>query len=188
MTHSLYLLSIVLFSLSLTACVNYGEKATESSLASTQEQAVEAPERVEATAAAKQTAPAAPVPQEQAKPIDDEHQKAVNELKNRLAKIDGMKVGPKEFYSFSHKYLEKENVIEHKWKQSIVPKEAADQEVLKALKQQGIKNEKTIIKDNSELINLMLPLKPTIRCIVYYPDDTEMFRVSFPFNELYFDN
>ena len=143
--------------------------------------------QVEAPAEAEQTAPAAPAPQEQAKPID-EHQKAVGELRNHLAKIDGMKTGSKEFYSFSYKYLEKENVIEHKWKQSIVPKEAADQEVLRALKQEGIKNEKTIIKGNSELMNLMLPLKPTIRCIVYYPDDTEMFRVSFPFNELYLDN
>ena len=146
--------------LSLTACVNNDEKATESSFTSTQ---VQASERVEAPAETEQTAPAAPAPQEQAKPID-EHQKAVSDLKNRLAKIDGMKTGSKEFYSFSYKYLEKENVIEHKWKQSIVPKEAADQEVLRALKQEGIK------------------------CIVYYPDDTEMFRVSFPFNELYLDN
>ena len=130
----------------------------------------------------------APTPEKQDNTVDDEHQKAVSDLKNRLAKIDGMKIGSQEFYSFSYKYLEKENVIEHKYKQSIAPKEAADQEMIRALKQEGIKNEKKLIKGDSELMNLMLPLKPTIRCIVYYPDDTEMFRVSFPFNELYLDN
>lgn len=128
-----------------------------------------------------------PAVEEREQPID-EHAQAVNELKAKLAKIDGMKTGSKEFYSFSYKYLEEENVIEHKWKQSTIPKEAADEEIIRALKQEGIKNEKKIIKDNSELMNLMLPLKPTIRCIVYYTDETEMLRVSFPFNELYFDN
>lgn len=130
----------------------------------------------------------APTPEKQDNTVDDEHQKAVNELKAKLAKIDGMKTGSKEFYSFSYKYLEEENVIEHKYKQSIAPKEAADEEIIRTLKQEGIKNEKKIIKGNSELMNLMLPLKPTIRCIVYYPDETEMLRVSFPFNELYLDN
>lgn len=180
------LLSAIIAALSLAGCMG-NERASTKGASAPQEQAAEDTERVEAPAAAEQNAPAAPAPQEQAKPID-EHQKAVSDLKNRLAKIDGMKVGSDEFYSFSYKYLEKQNVVEHKWKQSVVPKEAADEEVLKAMKQEGIKNEKTIIKGNSELMNLMLPLKPTIRCIVYYPDDTEMLRVSFPFNELYLDN
>lgn len=180
------LFAAIMAAMSLPGCYMGNERAsTQSDLAPQRQASLPEQAPVEQPAVTQETK--APTPEKQDNPVDDEHQKAVGELRSHLAKIDGMKTGSKEFYSFSYKYLEKENVFEHKWKQSIVPKEAADQEVLRALKQEGIKNEKTIIK-GTELMNLMLPLKPTIRCIVYYPDDTEMFRVSFPFNELYLDN
>ena len=105
-----------------------------------------------------------------------------------LSKTEGMKFGSKEFYSFSARYIESENVFEHKYIQSVFPKEAADKELLSAVKQEGFRIEKNFIKRTTELLRLMNPLRPTIRCIVYYPDKTVCLRFSFPYDEIYFNN
>lgn len=116
------------------------------------------------------------------------HEQAVKNLKNMLSKTEGMKFGSKEFYSFSARYIESENVFEHKYIQSVFPKEAADKKLLSAVKQEGLRIEKNFIKKTTELLRLMNPLRPTIRCIVYYPDNTVCLRFSFPYDELYFNN
>lgn len=167
-----FLFCTVVVALSLTGC----ESATTTSGSPSQEQSAEMVERAE-----KDAEPASDTTSE---PLD-ERQQAVAELNELLAKTEGIKFGSDEFYAFSAKYIESENVFEHKYKQSFLPKEDADPELLNDIKKVGIESEKKFIKDNATLIRLMTPLKPTIRCIVYYPDDTECLRFSFPYNELY---
>lgn len=183
MKQKVFLFASIITMLSLTGCINNGKETAQLSVTPTQEQATE--EAIEVSTDTHEEAKTATEVREQ--PLD-EHAQAVADLKKLLSKTEGMKFGSSEFYAYSAKYIESENVFEHKYKQSFLPKEDADPELLNDIKTVGIESEKKFITGNSTLIRLMTPLKPTIRCIVYYSDNTECLRFSIPYSDIYLNN
>lgn len=101
---------------------------------------------------------------------DTKHDRAVAELKELLAKTDGMKFGDGKMALTRCSYDEKKNLVVFQYVQRVFTRSEGTPDLIAELKNSMRKSRKEAIKEISVLMRLMEPLRPTIRDIIYYPD------------------
>ena len=119
---------------------------------------------------------------------DTKHDEAVAQLKELLAKTDGMKFGDDKMALTRCNYDEKKNIVEFHYTQRVFTRSEGTPDLIAELTNTMRKSRKEAIKEIKVLMRLMEPLRPTIRDIIYYPDGSEAYTYDIKYNDLYYNN
>lgn len=119
---------------------------------------------------------------------DSKHDGAVAQLKELLAKTDGMKFGDDKMALTRCNYDEKKNIVEFHYTQRVFTRSEGTPDLIAELTNTMRKSRKEAIKEITVLMRLMEPLRPTIRDIIYYPDGSVAYTYDIKYNDLYYNN
>lgn len=119
---------------------------------------------------------------------DNKHDRAVSELKELLAKTDGMRFGSSKMVLTSSSYDEKNNVVKFRFTQRVFPHDEGTPELIKEISYAARETRKRALTEMTLLMRLMEPLRPTIRDIIYYPDGDVAYTYDIEYNDLYYND